>query len=342
MRLISILFLSLLLAACGGSSSTPDDTVPPPPVLQPTPKVSFSISDAPADSITSVTITIESITLKSADDNDDDSGLIIPIVDDNGEATTLTIDLMDYQDGESKLFISNAEVEPGTYSNLILNTSGCPQNQNGSTEFCWVEDSDGIKTLKVPSNKLRLGAFTVSTTEAQAYTIEVNLRSSLVSTAGGMSYNLKPHGVRVVDNALIGSVSGSVEASLLNAGEGCETVFDAETDHGKIVYLYEGALAETAIMGDEFDPEVAQNDIPEAVVAPFASQALSYNDDQDSYEYTIAHLPAGQYTIAFSCSAVGDDPEEFDNITIANPAEQHHELAIEVNTITTINFVESN
>ncbi|WP_448547526.1 DUF4382 domain-containing protein [Thalassotalea fusca] len=338
--------LSLFLYACGGGSSSSDtnnDTPPPPPVQDQTPKVSFSLSDAPADSITSVNVTFESITLKSADDNeDDDSGLLVPILDDSDNPTTLTIDLMDYQDGETKLIIEGAEIAPGSYSNLILNTSGCPQNHNGSTEFCWVEDSDGTKTLKTPSNKLKLGAFTVSDQGEQAYTIEFNLRSSLVSTAGGAGYNLKPHGIRIVDDAMVGSVAGMVDVNLLTAGESCETVFDEDTDHGKIVYLYEGMLADEAMMGDEFDPAEAQNEIPETVVAPFASDTITYDADNDTYHYTIAQLPAGEYTIAFSCSAVGDDPEEYDALMIANPSEQVHELTIEAETETTVNFTEIN
>ncbi|WP_286261580.1 DUF4382 domain-containing protein [Thalassotalea atypica] len=342
MRTFQICFLSGLLISCGGGSSSSEDNSPPVVDPQPTPLVSFSVSDAPVDAVTSVNVTFSSITLKSVndDDEDDESGLNIPILDDNGNPTTMTINLMDYQDGEQKLIIDKAEVNAGKYTNLILNTSGCPQNQNGSTEFCWVVDNDGIKTLKTPSNKLKLGAVSVSTASEQAFTIEFNLRSSMTVTAGGASYNLKPHGVRIVDGTTVGSLSGTVDVNLLTAGEGCDTVYEEGVDHGKIIYLYEGEVTSEAVMGDEYDLDIAQNEIPENVIQPYTSDSVSLDIDSGTYNYHLSQLPAGDYTVAFSCGAVGDDPEEYDSIAIANPSNQLHNVTIEANIGSVINFTE--
>lgn len=231
------------IVSCGGGSSS-DSTapsLPPPPVPTPDPIVSFAVADAPADSVTSVNVTIASVLLKSAsDDDNDNSGLSIPLTDSNGDAATMTINLMDYQDGESKLIIENASIPVGEYKSLVLNTEGCAQNPNGSAEFCWVDDIEGRKPLKTPSNKLRLGAVTISDDSEQAFVIEFNLRSSLVSTGNGRSYNLKPHGVNIVASGDVGKLMGMVDVNLLAAGDGCEAVFEPESDHGKIVYLYEG------------------------------------------------------------------------------------------------------
>ncbi len=338
--------LGLLLIACGGGSSSEDTPTPvePPTTVEPTsaPLVSFSISDAPSDSVTSVNVTFSSISLKSDnDDEDDDSGLEIPILDDSGNPTTMTIDLMDYQGGDEKLIISNIEVSAGDYTSFVLNTSDCPQNQNGSTEFCWVVDSEGIKPLKTPSNKLKLGAFSISSDLEQAYTIEFNLRSSMTNTAGGASYNLKPHGIRIVNGAEVGSLTGVVDVNLLTAGDECETVFEENTDHGKVVYLYEGDIAEGTVMGDEYDPNEAQNEIPDNVVMPYASDSISFDTDTDIISYAFAHLPAGNYTVAFSCSAVGDGSVEYDGLTISNPSEQQHSVTISANVESTANFIEN-
>jgi len=268
------LLASIILSSCGGGGSSESSSMPtPPPTQPPAPTsalVSFSVSDAPVDGVISVNVTFDSITLKNSDDNnDDDSGINIPIVDSEGNATTMTINLMDFQDGESQLMINHTEIAIDDYSSFILNTSGCPQNQNGSIEFCWVEDGEGKKTLKTPSNKLKLGEFSVSTQAEQSYTIEFNLRSSMTSTANGASYNLKPHGVRIVNADTAGSVVGLVNVALLSAGEeGCETAFLAETDHGKVVYLYENETLGENILGDEFDRENAVNAVPENIAAP--------------------------------------------------------------------------
>jgi hypothetical protein len=340
MRFFYITVLSCLLTSCGGDSSS--DETPIPDIPDPTPLVSFSISDAPSDSVTSVNVTFSSITLKSAIDNDDDaSGLEFPILDEDGNPTTMTIDLMAYQNGDEKLIINNVAVPTGDYKSLVLNTSGCPQNQNGSTEFCWVVDGGGIKTLKTPSNKLKLGALSIATEAVQSYNIEFNLRSAMTNTAGGVSYNLKPHGIRIVNSIDVGSLTGTIDDNLLTVGEDCETVFQADSDHGKIIYLYEGEMALDGLMGDEYDPDVAKNIIPDGVIKPYASDSVSFNAESSTYEYKFTHLPAGNYTVALSCSAIDDDSEEYDGIMISNPSNQKHSIIIEANVKSEINFTES-
>jgi len=336
MRLLITVLMSFSLISCGGSSSEEDELNTPA-----TPLVSFAIADAPADSVTSVNVTFSSITLKStSDDEDDESGINIPILDDDGNPTTQTIDVMDYQNGEELIIIENFELAAGDYTSLILNTSGCPQNPNGSDEFCWVIDNGTRKPLKTPSNKLKLGSFSVSGEEQQIYTIEFNLRSSLTSTAGGSAFNLKPHGIRIVESTEVGAVHGSVDANLLSAGEGCESNFLENTDHGKVVYLYQGEMAEGLILVDEFDPDEAENSRPENAVKPYGSDALSFDVNTNSYVYSFSHLPTGNYTVAFSCSAIDDSANEYDSIVIANPEVQVHTVTIEKNIDLTQNFIE--
>jgi hypothetical protein len=338
LNVCNILLLgSFIVSSCGGGGS-PDSATTTPTTPPPTPTpiatsalVSFSVADAPADGVISVNVTFDSITLKSSDnDGDDDSGINVPIIDSDGNPSAMTINLMDFQDGESKLFIENTEIDIGDYSSFIINTFGCPQNQNGSTEFCWVEDVGGIKTLKTPSNKLKLGAFSVSAETEQSYTIEFNLRSSLTSTANGASYNLKPHGVRIVNADTAGSVTGTVNVALLNPSgeESCEAVFQAETDHGKVVYLYKTALIGDNTLADEFDADNAENEIPENLIAPYASDAITFNAESDTYHYNFSHVEQGNYMVAFSCSAVGDDPVEYNNLVIPNPLLQLHAFEI--------------
>jgi len=345
MRSLSHALLSalavILIISCEGSSEsvTPEPVVPE----SPTPLISFSIADAPADSVTEVWVTLNSITLKSAsDDDDDDSGIPLPILDEDKEP--LLINLMAYQNGEEFLIIDNAEVPSGNYTNLILNTSGCAQKPNGSDKDCWVIDNDKRKPLKTPSNKLRLGAFNVSDEAQQKYTIDVSLRSSLTSTAGGAAFNLKPHGIRVV--GIVGSLSGTVDVNLLNAAtdddDRCDEVFVAHTNHGKVVYLYQGDIAEDSVLVDEFDPDLALINRPENAISPYASDSLSYdaeaNDGAGAYQYNFSHIPVGEYTVAFSCSALDDSAKEYDAIMIADPTEQKHTVTIEANTDKVQNF----
>lgn len=306
-QLSSAIAASLLLAACGGS----DDTAPT------TARVSFSIADAPVDSADNVVVTYRSITLKrsAADDDDSDNNIEIPLVDEAGEPVdTLQIDLLDYQNGDSLLVINNVELPVGDYQELIINTEGCPQNQNGSSDDCYVVNGDGTFPLVTPSNKLRLGGFTVGTEGVQAYTIDFNLRKSLVERSNGMAFNLKPHGVTIVDNSTVGSISGSIDPNLFSAGE-------CIADSGNVVYLYQGAAVEGQILADEFDPEFEDN-APEGAIEPYASKQVALDEESGDYRYQFAFLPQGDYQLAFSCSAENDDPELYDGITIADPEGQ--------------------
>ncbi|GDY24569.1 hypothetical protein AHAT_04590 [Agarivorans sp. Toyoura001] len=313
--------LTLSLIACGGDGGS--DITPPSTAM-----VSFSIADAPVDSAAEVNVSYTSITLERTGEDD----IELPIVDDNGDP--ITINLLDYQNGESLLVLSDTELPVGDYRELIINTFECPQNQNGSTEFCnVVEDSNATLPLKTPSNKLRLGGFTVTTEGTQAYTIDFNLRKSLVSTANGQSYNLKPHGVTIVDNTTVGEISGSIDPNLLSAG-------DCQADTGNVVYLYNQPIDGFSVLGDEFDPEI-DTEVPTDIVAPYSSKMVQQDSETNLYSYSFAHLPAGDYTLAFSCSAVDDDPELYDAIVIADPQDQDVELTVIAGEVTEHNFEEA-
>ncbi|MDE1231373.1 DUF4382 domain-containing protein [Vibrio aestuarianus] len=293
-----------VLSGCGSDSAPQQKTA----------KVSFSITDAPVDTAVEVNVTYKSLIFLRNGQED----IIVPLVNDEGEATTQQINLLDYQNGNSLLILNEVELPVGQYDNLIIETEGCAQNPNGSTDYCNVVDANGTYPLKTPSNKLKLGSFTVSVEATQAYTIDFNLRKSLVSTANGQSFNLKPHGITIVESKGVGSVSGKVDVNLLTAGN-CPI-------DGNVVYLYQGnytnelgQVLEGFVLGDEFDPAVDKS-VPENVVAPYASKMVESADA--GYSYSFNFLPQGDYTLAFSCSAIDDNPETYDKIVIADPIDQ--------------------
>ena len=47
----------------------------------------------------------------------------------------------------------------------------------------------------------------------------------------------------------------------------------------------------------------------------------------DDGSYMFAYLPAGAYTLAFSCDATDDDPDFDDNILIPSPEDQLVEVS---------------
>ena len=66
---------------------------------------------------------------------------------------------------------------------------------------------------------------------------------------------------------------------------------------------------------------------PATAIAPYTSQKVAVAAD-GSASYEIWSLPAGNYTLAFSCQAENDDPDLLDGIVIPSPDSEIVELSL--------------
>lgn len=306
---LSALATSLLILGCGGSS----DSSPPPSLPQPTSaNVTFSVSDAPVDQATSVVIAFDKIELIQAGEDN----IIFEVSGDNQEAYR-QIDLLQYQGTDSAVLLADVEMDLGIYDELILHVI----DESTGQDLSYVIDDSGQVPLKQPSQKLRLGGFEVSNAGVQSFTIEFDLRRSLVQNMNGQRYNLKPHGVSIIDNESASSLSGLVDINLFNAGE-------CNSDTGNFIYLYAGHGLNTDLLADNYDSEVIQTITPAVDVhIPVNSVAVNYESGNNG-NYAFGFIPAGDYTVAFSCSAEEDAPEQYNEIIIPNPTGQFHEIIL--------------
>lgn len=142
----------------------------------------------------------------------------------------------------------------------------------------YIVDSLGQHDLTIPSgdnNGLKLNrSFTVSPDTNNDFTIDFDLRKSIHMTGEG-TYIMRPT-LRMVETALSASLSGTVDSSLVTAG--CSPG----------VYLFN--------KGDAVDDLDGTDDAIFSVALP----------EQGPYEYSAGFLPAGNYTIAFTCEASDD------------------------------------
>lgn len=142
----------------------------------------------------------------------------------------------------------------------------------------YIVDSLGQHDLTIPSgdnNGLKLNrSFTVSPDTNNDFTIDFDLRKSVHMTGEG-TYIMRPT-LRMVETALSASLSGTVDSSLVTAG--CSPG----------VYLFN--------KGDAVDDLDGTDDAIFSVALP----------EQGPYEYSAGFLPAGNYTIAFTCEASDD------------------------------------
>lgn len=340
MRLLSYKFQSitsmlLMLAACGGGGgggSTDDgasSTTAPG-------TVSFALSDAPVEGLSEVIITIDSIELRRKGDNECDGNpgsndciFIDDFTDDGGNTGTIQIDLLTLQGGNNKIIVENIELEAGEYDQLRLSVI------DEDTNFSWVkelEEGDVLKELKVPSEELKLGGFTVESSGTHVFVIEFDLRKAMTYNPGPDRYILKPTGIRVVDVEAAASISGTVD-SVLFTGNGSVPCIDKENvTNGNVIYIYQGHSLATDNLADNFDSILDVN-APDIAIAPYTSQRVAANGD-----YAISSLPAGNYTLAFSCQAVNDDPDFLDGIAIPSPETEKVELSLSEGELKTCNL----
>jgi hypothetical protein len=299
---ISALSSLALLVACsnddGGSSNDTNE-------------VSFGLSDAPIEALSSVTVTILSVTINREGDED----IVIDTFEDEDgvEHDSITVNLLDYQGSDSKMIIADLELETGEYQNVRL------EIHDEDTDYSYVleVDSEVRKELKVPSDELKLGGFEVENDGPQYFVFEFNLPRSMTHNPGKDRYIVKPHGVRVVDAEAAAVLRGVALREWL---ETCGATIEGNASP---VYLYAGHELDASKLGDAFDPDV-DGAVPPGTIEPYASEALG---EFDSYE--IGFIKAGDYTLAFSCNAPPDDADFYDGIMIPVPENQLIEISLE-------------
>ncbi|WP_428776245.1 DUF4382 domain-containing protein [Vibrio sp.] len=284
------------LAGCGGGDGDSTTTR--------TSKVSFSLSDAPVDYAESVTIAVDRLELV----NSSGQSIFIDVGTDTQDY--IQLDLLDYQGMNSALIVSDEPIPVGQYRNLIMHIHSEPG-------LNFVIDRMGEQPLKQPSNKLRLGGFVVQAEAVQAFTIEFDLRMSMVMR-GNMNNNngyiLKPHGVKIIANDAAVALSGTVDQAFWGEG-GCQDPDPA----GNMIYLYSGSGLENDQMIDLIDPSdegyTGEPALPEMAVAPVASTGVM----DGTGEYQFGYLEPGDYTVAFVCTGAADDPVQY-NPEVVVPA----------------------
>ncbi len=315
----SLLALAVLsVVSCGGSGSssstsegsntgsTGDGSTQTPTTSLA--KFSLGLSDAPVDEAEAVFIELDTVTLvRTNEDGTTEETSIEEFTDESGELVeSIQVNLLEYQGASQIKVIDEAqeiELENGAYDLefVVIDAGSYVLLNNDATEH----------PIKIPSSRLRLGEFTASDSVAQAgdepaYTVEFDLRQSLVQRGSGNNNNgyiIKPHGVRIVSQTSSGVIEGSVSADLTNLGQ-CT------------IYLYG---SEVTMYGDMFDQSDENFVMPEGgITAP--APIVTANVDE-SGAYSIAFVEAGSYQIAIFCGTEEDDNVQFDGLTIPSAAD---------------------
>ena len=321
-RTLTFGLCGLMLSACGGSGNSSLDS-------HTTSDVSIRFSDAPIDDLSNVVITVDQLIFSR--EGHDDIEVDRFTSDDLGitDADTFTIDLLEVQGNDNNLVLDSVDLPIGDYQNLSI----VVLDEDIDLTYAHETASGLNKPIKVPSDRLKLGAFSVSNISTQAYVVEFGLRQAMTYNPGPDRYILKPRGVRIVRLEDASSIQGTVNLNAIHLTDDCSSKLDSEL--GNIAYLYEGHDLDASLLGDVFvredddqdNPEV-DDDVAENIIAPIAATEIN----GISGDYLFSYLEAGDYTLAISCHAEADGPIIHDGIVIPSPAGELLEINLATET----------
>ena len=292
--------LCIVAAACGGGGDGGD-----------TGTVSLSVTDAPVDEASSVVIQFSGVAFKREGS--------APEMVENLTPSPRQIDLLQYQQGRAAILLNDVVLTAGRYEWLRLIVDNEPNVRDSYVTL----DSGAECELRVPSGaesglKLNRG-FTLPADGSVALTVDVDLRQSLHAPPGQRGSGIdctqaflwRPT-LRLVDDANVGAIAGRVDAALVTM------------DCVPSVYVFAGA--------DVLPDDVEEMSASTPDVDPLVVATVNVLNGATQYDYRAAFIPAGTYTVAFSCG--DDDPASDDPLTFS-PTQN---ATVQPNLITTIDF----
>lgn len=266
----TLLFLAcgfLALTGCDGGSSNG--------------RANFDITDAPADSATSIVVEFTGVTATP------DTGAAVHY----SFPQALQIDLAQLQDGTSASLLQNLQLPAGHYKSLTLEVSATPGAKDS-----FVVDATGTHGLVLAGGAMTVtGGFDVQANEGASFIIDFDMRRSVLPPSGASTdFRLAP-ALRMLDERAAGNIMGSVPGTLASAA-GCVPV----------VYVFAG----------QAKPHDLDSAAP-AATQPVTEVPVAMDTDFGAFRFTAAYLPAGTYTLAFTCDAGHDDPSKADAVSFS-------------------------
>ncbi len=254
--------------------------------------LTLEITDAPVHNASEVWVRFTGVTVKPS----------------NGEpiefsfSTPRDYDLLLLTGDATEVLLDAEGLPAGNYDWISLHVNADFDNEFDSYVLT---DTGQMIELRVPSGAqsgLRLvSGFTITANETTRFVIDWDLRKALVQPPGQPGWFLRP-ALRITDRTEHGIISGRVADALIN-DDSCSN--DIANDLGNAVYLFEGT-------------GVTPADIDGTASDPLTSANVAQNVATGVYEYSLHFLSPGDYTVAFTCQALDDDPEVADDLVFVD------------------------
>ena len=226
--------------------------------------VNFYVTDAPVDEALNVVVTFTQIDLV----NKDGKVFEFPL------AEARQIDLLALQGENSALLLGDIELPEDEYIKIFLYI----QAKDDGVYDSYMTSMDGQQRELELKNKDRLTILqkiSVTSNSHVSFTMDFDLRKSLVDSTGTGAVTLKPV-VHLIKNDKAGHLYGTISAEWFE--ENCEV-------GNTVIYLFNRDL-------------VLEQRLPENAIS---SSMVSYKNN--AYQYVMAYLDAGQYAVVTACTS---------------------------------------
>ena len=246
-----------------------------------TSNLNIYIADAPIDQASSI-----NITLTELDVTGDNGTYYFPF------PGPITFNFYNLQGGLSA-FLTRQPLPTGHYTSITLYFEASPGTFESSLTLIGGGNS---YPLVIPANaptKVTLPVnFIIFNNISASYTIDLDLRSSIFLDPNNPNQYILQPSLRAIAVGDSGSITGTVANTLVTSG--CSPS----------IYVYSGNVTPT-------DVNIYA---PVGSVQPISSALVGVNSTTAIYNFTVGWLPAGTYTLAFTCEAGQDNPTMTDNI----------------------------
>lgn len=304
------------LTACGGSGGDDSNDTTPPDTQPTTTTFSLAVSDAPVDNASEVVVYFDEVELIG-----NGEPISFSVTDENNDPRS--IDLLSLPGAQFEVIVEDTAIPVGEYNQLRLSV----------TDDSYIVMDEGTFPIRVPSGELKLDGFTAQPNFDAAYTVEFDLRKSLVDPVGQQVIMLKPRGVRLALNDNVGTLQGTVNSALV-MDEKCATKTDMFA--GNAVYVYQGEQTLIDTLGDDADEGVDDTE-----VRPFTVVPVTYDDQNETFNFTAGFVPQGEYTVSFSCAALFDEPETDEDEEDGFFIQSSDVVSVTAGDVTTVNIEQS-
>lgn len=277
-----------VLPGCGSASGIGSGTL------------SLSVADAPVDGAQQVVVQFHGLMLQGPNGTTtltycrDATGRLTVTSSTCAQPLPQQINLLALTGGLSAPLLDHYSLAAGHYAWIRLLIDATP----GATDS-YVTINGSRYGLEIPSGAatgLQLNrGFDVPTDGSPSFTVDFNLRASVhAPAAASTDYLLRPT-LRVVDDAVVGTLTGVV-------------TLNPATCTSPAVYVYAGQHATPV-------------DIEGAAGDPVTTAPVILNTLTGLFEYRAAFLPAGMYTVALTCVSAVDNPDTAENLGFSGAAD---------------------